>query len=220
MQETLAAAVVLQTGWDSSAPLVNPMSGTGTIAIEAALMATRRLPGLLRDKYAYQFLKNYDAEADTALTEEIRQGVLPSDGITIWASDNDPAAIRAALVNAEYAGVERIIEFEVADFRESVVPPANGNGVAILNAEYGEQLGEINSLKPIYNDIGKWLKQRCPGYTGYLFTGNPELVKSVGLKPEEKTPFMNAKIECRLLKYTIFPPKIKEAAEEVDNSTQ
>jgi putative N6-adenine-specific DNA methylase len=217
MQETLAAAVVLQTGWDPSAPLVNPMCGTGTIAIEAAMMATRRLPVLLRSTYAYQFLKGYDAEADAALTEEIRQGVLPSDGITIWASDNDPAAIRAALVNAEYAGVERVIEFEVADFRESIVPKCEGGGVAILNAEYGEQLGEINSLKPIYNDIGKWLKQQCTGYTGYLFTGNPELVKAVGLKPEEKTPFMNAKIECRLLKYTIFPPKKDVVPTEADH---
>lgn len=220
MQETLAAAVVLSTGWDSSKPFINPMCGTGTIAIEAAMMATNRLPGLLRETYAYQYLKNYDAEADQALTEEIRQGVKSDEGITIWASDVDPAAIRACLVNADKAGVSDVIEFEVADFRESTVPASDGGGVAILNAEYGEQMGEINALKPIYNDIGKWLKQKCGGYTGYLFTGNPELVKSVGLKPEEKIPFMNAKIECRLLKYTIFPPKEKQEQEQEQEHEQ
>lgn len=206
MQETLAAALVLQTGWHAPTPLLNPMCGTGTIAIEAAMMASKRVPGLLRDHYAYQHLKTFSPESESSIVESLKAGVKDPDSQFIYASDNNPAAIRAAELNAIEAGVAHMIYFQIADFRESMVPDNAENGVIIMNAEYGEQLGDIKELKPLYNDIGKWFK-KCYGYTGYLFTGNPELMKAVGLRPDEKTPFMNAKIECRLLKYVIFPQK-------------
>ena len=206
MQETLAAAIILQTGWQHPAPLLNPMCGTGTIAIEAAMMASKRVPGLLRNHYAYQHLKKFKVEVEESIVQTLKEGVKDPDGLMIYASDNNPAAMRAAELNAIEAGVAHLIQFQIADFRESKVPEKALHGVIIMNAEYGEQLGDIKELKPLYNDIGKWFKQ-CHGYTGYLFTGNPDLMKAVGLKPDEKTPFMNAKIECRLLKYSIFPPK-------------
>lgn len=204
MQETLAAALVLQTNWNPSAPLLNPMCGGGTIAIEAALMATRRSPGLLRSKYAYQFLKTFVPEREAAIKAGLEAEVSDPVNLTIIASDHDPRAIQASRMNAEKAGVAHCIQFEVADFKDATVPASEGDGVVLINAEYGEQLGEIQPLKKVYHDIGHWFKQRCQGYTGYLFTGTPDLMKSVGLKPDEKTPFLNAKIECRLLKYTIY----------------
>ena len=204
MQETLAAAVILETGWEHPSPLLNPMCGGGTIAIEAALMATKRLPGLLRSSYSYQRLRGYDAEADAAIRSEIEAGIIDLEGLTIIASDNDPGAIRASILNAEKAGVADLITFVEADFRESPVAESDHEGIIIINAEYGDQLGDETSLKPVYHDIGNWFKQKCQGYTGYLFTGSPELAKSVGLKPDAKVPFLNAKIECRLLKYSIY----------------
>lgn len=215
MQETLAAALVLQTQWNPNAPLLNPMCGGGTIAIEAAMMATHRSPGLLRTKYAYQFLKSYDEQEETAINETLASEVQDPPNLTIIASDHDPRAIQASKMNAEKAGVAHCIQFEVVDFKDTTVPESDGDGVVLINAEYGEQLGEIQPLKKIYHDIGQWFKQRCQGYTGYLFTGTPELMKSVGLKPDEKIPFLNAKIECRLLKYTIYKKKM-EISEQVE----
>jgi len=209
MQETLAAALVLQTNWKPGAPLLNPMCGGGTIAIEAAMMATHRSPGLLRTKYAYQFLRSYDPSEEEELKAQLESEIQDPANLTIIASDHDPRAIQASQLNAEKAGVAQYIHFEVADFRESSVPESEGYGVVLINAEYGEQLGEIQPLKKVYHDIGHWFKQRCQGYTGYLFTGAPDLMKSVGLKPDEKTPFLNAKIECRLLKYVLYKKTVE-----------
>jgi putative N6-adenine-specific DNA methylase len=206
MQETLAAAILLQTKWNKKAPLINPMCGTGTIAIEAAMMACKKVPGLLRNHYAYQHLKKFDAESELSIVQMLRNDVKDPDEMFIYASDINPAAIRAAELNAIEAGVAHLIHFQITDFRDVDIPDCKQDGVIVMNAEYGEQLGDIKELKPLYNDIGKWFK-KCYGYTAYLFTGNPELMKAVGLKPDDKIPFMNAKIECRLLKYTIYPPK-------------
>lgn len=206
MQETLAAAILVETGWNKKAPLINPMCGTGTIAIEAAMMASNRVPGLMRDHYAYQHLKKFEHEKESEIIQTLRDHVKDPDDVFISASDINPAAIRAAELNAIEAGVAHLIHFQITDFRELHIPENEQDGVIIMNAEYGEQLGDIKELKPLYNDIGKWFK-KCHGYTTYLFTGNPELMKAVGLKPDDKIPFMNAKIECRLLKYSIYPPK-------------
>lgn len=206
MQETLAAAILVQTGWNKKAPLINPMCGTGTIAIEAAMMASNRVPGLMREHYAYQHLKKFELENESEIIQTLRDQVKDPDNVFISASDINPAAIRAAELNAIEAGVAHLIHFQITDFRELNIPQNEKDGIIIMNAEYGEQLGDIKELKPLYNDIGKWFK-KCYGYTTYLFTGNPELMKAVGLKPDDKIPFMNAKIECRLLKYSIYPPK-------------
>lgn len=206
MQETLAAAILMQTGWNKKAPLINPMCGTGTIAIEAAMMASNRVPGLMRDHYAYQHLKKFELEKESEIIHTLRDHVKDPDDVFISASDINPAAIRAAELNAIEAGVAHLIHFQITDFRELNIPENDQDGIIIMNAEYGEQLGDIKELKPLYNDIGKWFK-KFPGFDAFLFTGNPELVKSVGLRADEKTPFMNAKIECRLLKYSILPVK-------------
>jgi len=206
MQETLAAAILMQTGWNKKAPLINPMCGTGTIAIEAAMMASNRVPGLMRDHYAYQYLKKFDIETESAILQTLKDQVKDPEDVFISASDINPAAIRAAELNAIEAGVAHLIHFQITDFRELNIPENDQDGIIIMNAEYGEQLGDIKELKPLYNDIGKWFK-KFQGFDAFLFTGNPELVKSVGLRADEKTPFMNAKIECRLLKYSILPVK-------------
>lgn len=202
MQETLAAAVMLASGYDGSVPFVNPMCGSGTLAIEAALIATARPPGLLRANYGFMHTKLHDKDKWSSIRNQARKQTKSLQPPPIIASDNDPRAIDAAKKNAQTAGVDHLIDFVTCDFEETPIP--DQSGIVLLNPEYGERLGEMSLLEPVYSGIGDFFKQRCPGWTGYVFTGNRELSKRIGLKTSRKIPFMNAKIECRLLKYDLY----------------
>ncbi len=202
MQETLAAAVLLAAGYDGTTPLVNPMCGSGTLAIEAALIATGRAPGLLRTQYSFMHTKLHDENAWRTIRNEARKQGRSQLPPPIVASDIDPHALVAARKNALTAGVEQLIEFVECDFAETPLP--DQPGIVILNPEYGERLGEMESLEPTYARLGDFFKQSCPGWKGYVFTGNRELSKRIGLRASRRIPFMNAKIECRLLEYELY----------------
>lgn len=202
MTETLAAGVVLATGYTGEAPLVNPMCGSGTLAIEAALIATNRAPGLLRSNYGLMHLAGFDEAAWRQV--RVDEGKIRSKGqpAPIVATDIDPKAIAAARQNAKTAGVDHLIDFSVCDFADTPLPATAG--ILIVNPEYGRRLGETQALRKTYERLGDFLKQRCAGCTGYIFTGNPILAKSVGLRTSRKFEFWNARIECRLLKYDLY----------------
>ncbi len=205
MQETLAAAVVLATGYVGTTPFVNPMCGSGTLAIEAALIAARRAPGLLRLNFALTHLTGHDDDAWKAVRREAqKQSKSAPRPRPIIATDIDDRAIDAAQRNARTAGVDHLIEFRVCDFAATPIPDAAEGGVVMLNPEYGLRLGEQSKLETTYARIGDFFKQSCAGYTGYVFTGNLELAKRVGLKASRRFPFFNADIECRLLKYELY----------------
>jgi len=202
MQETLAAAVVLATGWEGSGSFINPMCGSGTLAIEAALIGLNRAPGLLRSHYGFMHLKGFDEPSWKVLRKKIKG--LGKSGLRgkIIATDISEQAVEAARKNASTAGVDSLIEFGVTDYSETPVP--DGGGVVILNPEYGERMGEIEELKVIYKGIGDFFKKKCQRYTGYLFTGNLDLAKEVGLRTKRRVPFFNSNIECRLLEYDLY----------------
>ena len=202
MQETLAAAVLIAAGYDGTAPLVNPMCGSGTLAIEAALIATGRAPGLLRTHYSVMHTKLHDDDAWRTIRNEARKQGRSQPPPPIVASDIDPRALVAARKNAQTAGVEQLIDFVECDFAETPLP--SGHGIVILNPEYGERLGEMDTLQGTYARIGDFFKQRCAGFTGYVFTGSRDLAKCIGLRASRRIPFMNAKIECRLLEYRMY----------------
>lgn len=209
MQETLAAGVMLTTGYDGTQPLLTPMCGSGTLAIEAALIATGRAPGLLRTKYGFTHLKSFDNEQWQALRREANKAARKSKRTPapIIASDIDPGAVRAARANALTAGVEHLIDFHLCDFAETPFPErpyAVTPGIAVMNPEYGKRQGEVQQLKQTYERIGNFLKQKCTGWTGYVFTGNMELAKCIGLRASRRIPMWNADIECRLLKYEMY----------------
>ncbi len=203
LQETLAAGIVLATRFDAASEhFLSPMCGSGTLAIEAALLGLARAPGLLRSDFAFRHLIDFDAEAYETLRRELNSQARKTLPCRILASDNDPAAVEAARQNARTAGVEAHIKFSLADFRETEVP--EGPGVCVLNPEYGERLGESPELEPLYAAIGDFFKKRLPGWRGYVFTGNAALAKHVGLRPRRRIPLFNAKIECRLLEYEMY----------------
>ncbi len=206
LQETLAAGVMLATGWDGTGHLLCPMCGSGTLAIEGALIALNRAPGLLRSDFAFRHLIGFDEGAYEDLRRELRLAARKELAGRILCSDHDPTAIEAARQNARTAGVEGHLEFAVCDFRQGEVPEAieGGANVCVLNPEYGARLGDVERLGETYAALGDFFKRGLSGWRGYVFTGNPDLAKRIGLKPRRKTPFYNAKIECRLLEYELY----------------
>ncbi len=202
MQETLAAAVVIATGWDGSGAFINPMCGSGTLAIEAALIGLNRAPGLLRGNFGFMHIKKFNEQLWRDLREKAKKEAKKKLSGKIIATDINPEAIETARKNGAAAGVEHLIEFNVCDFSDTPIP--DGGGVVVMNPEYGERMGEIAGLETTYKGIGDFLKRKCRGYTGYVFTGNPDLARKVSLKPKQSRTFFNGGIACRLLEYDLY----------------
>ena len=212
MLESLAAATLLATNWDRKSAFINPMCGSGTVAIEVALIATNRKPGLLRNNYAFMHLVGYNEKMYDDEYTKLEQQVIDVPNLKIIATDISEDAIMIAKVNSGIAGVEEIIEFDVCDFEQTKIPE-NENGIVYFNPEYGDRLGVEKELEATYKRIGDFLKQKCKGYTGYIFTGNLELAKKIGLKPKRRIEFFTSKIDCRLLSYELYAGS-KEIKEE------
>lgn len=200
--ESMAAALLLASRWDARSPFVNPMCGSGTLAIEAALMGLKIPPGLYRENFGFMHLRGYKAGQWQELLEEARENQLHELSFPIVASDNEPQAISAARMNARNAGVEKFIDFSVCDFQETPVPQEPG--IVMLNPEWGERLGEEEGLRAVYKQIGDFFKSSCKGYWGYIFTGNLKLAKQVGLRSTRRIEFFSSKIESRLLEYELY----------------
>jgi len=203
MLEALASGVIYATQWDKKSPFINPMCGSGTLAIEAALIATNRAPGLYRMNYAFMHILGYDEEAFFAERRILKDQVIKNVDLKIIASDISEDAVEVTRRNAKTAGVDTIIEFEVCDFELTPVPE-DAKGVVVFNPEYGERLGVHSKLELTYKRMGDFMKSKCKGYTGYIFTGNPDLAKKIGLKASKKIEFYNGKLDCRMLEYELY----------------
>lgn len=206
MMEALAAATIFATEWNTRVPFINPMCGSGTLAIEAALIASKRYPGLYREHYAFQHILGYQAETFLAKKKKLENKVIHDPGVTIIASDISLQAISFAQENAAFAGVDHMITFQTGDFAETEIPE-KPRGVIFFNPEYGERLGDLGELEETYKRMGDFMKQNCEGYRGYIFTGNMDLAKKVGLKASRRIEFWNGTIDCRLLKYDMYAGK-------------
>ena len=204
MLEALAAATILSTKWNKFGAFVNPMCGSGTLAIEAALIATKSAPGLFRNNYAFMHIIGYDKKVyeqeRTIIEEQVRH--LPN--LVIIASDISRDAIKVAKINASVAGVEALIDFQVCDFEATKMPEPEEGAILMINPEDGDRLGEEVDLEATYARMGDYMKNKCKGMTGYIFTGNLELAKKIRLKPSRRIEFFNATIDCRLLEYELY----------------
>ncbi len=221
MQETLAACCIDALKWDRKSPFISPMCGSGTPAIEAALLALNRAPGSLRSRFAFMSVLGWEqmipGESAPRIAPRQRFGATPeqiwkemlleasegenkADMPQIVATDISPDAVQNAQLNAHAAGVANLITFKTCDFGETPVPQG-GKGVVFFNPEYGIRLGTTEELTPIYERIGMFMAEKCAGYTGGLITGNPELAKVVPLYYSHRVPFYNGPIDCRLFVY-------------------
>lgn len=201
MLESLASACLIAADWsDKKKNFINPMCGSGTLAIEAALMAAEVPPGYRRKNFGFMHIAGYDpSQWKEALSKVKTKDKIQSN---IIATDLSADALEAAKANAQIAGVEHLIQFDKVPFEKTFVP--SGAGIVMLNPEYGERLGEEDPLREVYKGIGDFFKQSCGGKMGYIFTGNMKLAKVIGLRTNRRLEFMNAKIDCRLLEYELY----------------
>ncbi len=202
MQESLAAALILATQWQPHQPFVDLMCGSGTLGIEAAMIALNKAPGLLRRNFGFMHFKFYEVDLYQSVRQELRRVVGKELAAPILCNDRDGQAARAARQNAKTAGVEHLLTFQQQDFRDVELPEPPG--CVILNPPYGMRLEEEKRLQPLYQSIGDYFKQAAAGYWGYIFTGNLQLAKKVGLKTHRRLEFFNGAIETRLLEYELY----------------
>lgn len=194
MRENLAAGLLLLAGYDGTQPFQDPFCGSGTIVIEAAWIATRRAPGLIR-RFGFEKLKNFDAALWKKLQHEAETQIRPAPA-PISGSDNDRHMIRAAVANAQAAEVDTFIRFEVKDAQDT--RPNGEGGILISNPPYGVRLAEVQALQALYPQLGAWLKQYYAGWLAGMFTGDRDMPKFMRLSPKRKIPLYNGNLDCRL----------------------
>jgi 23S rRNA G2445 N2-methylase RlmL len=202
MQETLAAGIIKSTNWEPGQHFINPMTGSGTLVIEAVMQAQNRAPASLRNNFGFMHILGYDEEFYQTVRDDAKKAVNKNTEGRFIATDSDPQAIISAKKNAQTAGVDHLIEFETCDIADTPVP--DGKGVVVVNPPYGMRLGDDTDLRPLYKSIGDFMKTSCPGKTGYVFTANNALSKKVGLRAKSRTTFFNSTLECRLLEYELY----------------
>ena len=209
LRENLAAGLIALSGWTPGTPLLDPMCGSGTIVIEAALIAADRAPGLGRT-FGFQKLAWYDGPTWQRIRQRAHDRVRPApDTPEIFARDVDARIVELCRRNVAAAGVAGFVAVAVANALDCVAPaPA---GVLIANPPYGVRMESDTTLTGLYPKLGDALKQRFPGWTAYLFTGDARLPKLIGLKPSRRTPLYNGAIECRLYRFEIVAGRHQRA---------
>lgn len=211
MLEALAAGTIMATNWDRNSTFINPMCGSGTLAIEAALLATDKSPGFFRMNYGFMHIMGYDEEIFFVERRKLKDKGKKQLDFKIIATDISQDAVDIAQKNAKTAGVEHLIDFNVCDFADTQVPEERG--IIMFNPEYGERLGTHTKLEGTYKRMGDFMKQNCKGYRGYIFTGNPDLAKKIGLSAKRRVEFYNGKLDCRLLEYELYEGTKREPKE-------
>ena len=218
LKENLAAAILIRAGWPSIAAaggsFVDPMCGSGTLPIEAALIAADIAPGLVRESFGFERWKQHDPDAWAAVRGEAearRQVALLTPG-RIRGFDRDPVAIRDAEANAARAGLDKRLFFQRCELEKLPAAPAP-TGLVAVNPPYGERIGETDELRTLYGLLGERLRADYRGWEAAVFTGNPALGRELGINARRTHRMMNGPIECRLLRITIDPAEFVQARE-------
>ena len=208
INEVLAAGIILLSGWDGKTDLIDPMCGSGTFLIEAALIGANIAPGVYRDHYAFQQWPDYDAD----LFEKVYNDDSAEREFThkIYGSDIEGKAIAIARANVKNAGLNKYIELERRDFNDIELVPEGGT--LISNPPYGERLN-VEDIEELYRQMGFKFKHTFKGYNIWLICNNEELHHKVGLKPSVRYKLNNGGLDCELLQYVIFDGRYDELRE-------
>ena len=202
LKEHVAAALVKLAEWDRQTPIVDPMCGSGTILIEAALMALNIAPGTLRRGFAFQNLKNFESEKWDQLVQEAIEQELEELDLKLFGFDISGQVLNMAKGNAKRAGVDHLIEFRKSPITTLKAPCEKG--IIITNPPYGSRLGDEYELIDVYRDFSHTLKVEFKGWSAWILAGNKDLIAEFKLKASRKFFIMNGPIECRFLRYDIF----------------
>jgi putative N6-adenine-specific DNA methylase len=205
LKETLAAAIIQLTGWDGHSPLVDPMCGSGTLVIEAALKCRNMAPGLLRKSpYPFENWPDFDRELWARIRTEAQQVALPKAPAPLFGNDIEPAAVSTARSNAHRAGVASDIRFTMASASAFLSKPAAaGPGIVVINPPYGERLGDATELTALYRTLGERLLANFGGWKAFVFAGNLNLAREIPLPAVHKHKLFNGPLPCRLLGFEI-----------------
>ncbi|AOY02290.1 RNA methyltransferase [Jeongeupia sp. USM3] len=201
LRENLAAGILALSGWQGDQPLYDPMCGSGTFLIEAALKARNIAPGSRRT-FAFQYLRQHDEKAWQALRTEARNAELGDLPLQISGSDVSSTALTHAHANLVAAKLDGVISLKQLNMLDAKAPALEG--VLLTNPPYGIRLDEQDKLLAAYPEWGNVLKQRFTGWRAYFFTADPALAKAIRLKPSKKTPLFNGALECRLLEFKMI----------------
>lgn len=207
LRENLAAGLIKLSGWTPTDVLLDPMCGGGTIPLEAALMARHIAPGFSRT-FAFERLLLHDAKRWGNLREVARLKQKPETPVAIYASDQDPAAIKIAQRNFQGAGVAIDIRLRQSNILALEAPTEQG--IMLINPPYGVRLSQPDELEFFYPRLGDWLKQRFAGWRVYVFTGDARVPKLIGLAPTKRTPLFNGALECRLYEFIIVQGSMRK----------
>jgi putative N6-adenine-specific DNA methylase len=202
INEVLAAGIVLLSGWNGEGQLLDPMCGSGTFSIEAAMMAANIAPGKRRD-FGFERWRDFDGALWSQIKADAQHAERKFKG-RILCSDLDPTAVDVSQQNARRAGVERMIDFRTIDFFDA--KPTTESGTMLFNPPYGERLQEDNIVE-FYQEIGNQLKHHYAGHTAWIISANADALKHVGLRPTRKIKLYNGALECRLQKFELFEGK-------------
>jgi putative N6-adenine-specific DNA methylase len=201
LSEAMAAALVLMSGWDRKTPLADFMCGSGTILIEAAMILRNIAPGKHRRFFGFQTWKDYDPALWKRIYEDAVREESPATGIMVHGSDISGAVIEKARENVRNAGLEDTIGLVKSPMEQFEAPgPA---GTIVTNPPYGLRI-EPRDILELYKKMGDTMKQRCKGWTCWIFTGNLDAAKHIGLRPSRKIHLFNGPVECRFLRFDIY----------------
>ncbi len=199
LKENLAAGLIKLSGWDYNTPLFDPMCGSGTIVVEAVMMALNIAPGLKR-RFAFEKFNNfYQASWDT-MKAEAKAAIITDKQLQIYASDINPKAVIQTEVNLRHAKLREYVYFETADFL-NVTPPKTKPGIILTNPPYGVRMEELDELSLFYPKLASHLKNHYAGWNCYFFTSDLRMPKAMRLKPSRKTPLHNGALDCRLFEF-------------------
>jgi putative N6-adenine-specific DNA methylase len=201
MQETVAAAMVQLSGWDGRMPLADIMCGSGTLVIEAAMAYCRIPAGVLRDRFGFQRLADYDAGLWKTVKDAADQNIRGLPERILYASDIDGQAVSAARANCKAMSATRRISILRRDFADI---SKLENHIIVTNPPYGLRMQPRAKLEDFYRRLGNFLKQRCNGSQAFIYFGNREMIKHIGLKPSWKKPLRNGGLDGRLVKYEMY----------------
>jgi putative N6-adenine-specific DNA methylase len=200
LNEATAAGILILSGWDRASPIADPMCGSGTFLIEAALLAADRAPGLHRG-FAFERWPDFDAALWSQLRAEAAARARPTLPFALEGADRHEGAVAIARMSAQAAGVAGLVRLEVAGAAEW--RPACSPAAVYCNPPWGERLGEGEDLAQSWRDLGRFLHERCAGARAFVLCGQAGLTRNLGLRAERRWRLMNGPIECRLLEYPV-----------------
>ena len=211
LNEVLAAGIVLMSGWKVSSTIMDPMCGSGTIPVEAGLIACNIPPGKFRQFFGFQRWKNFDEDLFEKIKHESNAQIGPSN-VKIYGSDISERTIQYAKANVIRAGLSDVVSLGVSDFKD--LKPVEIPGFLVLNPPYGQRI-QPEDINLLYSMIGTTLKHSFAGTTAWIITSNKESLKHIGLKPIEKHILFNGALECVLLKYEMYKGTKKQVSREI-----